>query len=156
MPSTDKPTEFWGDRPAAPPPPAETLSEPPLDPALTTRIGASSLLRIHQNVRPPLDVEELEQPDEVLHDGTPVWSEPRAPGKAIPSQCLRVLNSPLPPERGGGCVNHFGGICPGTQRDGGCLADVVKQAQADGRDWSFEINRHVGDPPEGYWDLVDA
>lgn len=161
MPNTDPPDEYWTEyadrayeewRASEG---ADTVAVYGVELPPTTSLGAASLMRVHTNVRPPVDVDELEQPDETLADGTAVWTAPRAPGKAIPPQCLRVLSSPLPPERGGGCINNFGTLCPGTQRDGGCLAEIVKKAIAQGKDWKFEIVREVDvdppDPPEGRW-----
>jgi hypothetical protein len=103
-------------------------------------VGTAGLTGRPQRVRN----EELEQPDGYLDDGTPFWDTPRAVGRAIPPNCLRVLFSPLPADRGGGCSMD----CPGKQHDGGCLCDLVRDANAQGIDWSFEIDR------EGFWNPV--
>lgn len=63
---------------------------------------------------------------------------PEGQRASMPANCLRVLNSPLAPERGGGCQHD----CPGRQRDGGCLADIVRDA---GSQCAFEIDA------DGYW-----
>lgn len=60
---------------------------------------------------------------------------------SIPANCLRVLNSPLAADRGGGCQHD----CPGKQRDGGCLCDIVSAANQAGIAWSFQVDA------EGYW-----
>jgi hypothetical protein len=68
------------------------------------------------------------------------------PVGAMPGNCRRVQSSPLPPERGGGCRSD----CPGRQRNGGCLLDVVRAAITAGiRDWRFEV-----DPTDLYWDYA--
>ena len=70
----------------------------------------------------------------------------RQPAGAMPGNCRRVLSSPLPPDRGGGCPVD----CPGRQRDGGCLLEVAKAAQAAGiRDWQFDVN-----PVDLFWDYT--
>lgn len=99
-------------------------------------IGAAGLTGRPQIQRPV----ELEAPDGYDEDGNPVWDTPRATGKAIPPACLRVLQLP---EGKGEC----GLDCPGKQRDGGCLCDIVRAANAQGVDWSFEI-----DARDGFWD----
>lgn len=86
-------------------------------------------------------VEQLDEPVGYDDQGEPIWVEPRAPGKAIPSNCLRVLHSPLPVDRGGGCSLD----CPGLQKDGSCLCDIVRAANAAGVEWAFEIDKN------GYW-----
>src|SRR6266404_1015950 len=100
-------------------------------------VGAAGLTGRPQRARP----EDLEEPDGYDENGNPIWLEPRAVGRAIPPNCLRVLFSPLPEDRGGGCSLD----CPGQQRDGSCLCDIVRSADAQDIDWSFEIDR------EGYW-----
>ena len=102
-------------------------------------LGSAGLIGRPQIARPV----ELEQPDEYDDEGNPVWVEPRASGKAIPPNCLRVLHSPLGADRGGGC----GIDCPGRQRDGGCLCDIVRAANDAGIDWKFVV-----DERDGYWD----
>ncbi len=81
-------------------------------------VGQSGLTGRPQ-LRP--DYGDLE-PDE---EGAPVPM-----GQGMPPPCLHALYSPR-----GGC--H--GNCPGVQPDGGCLADVVRAAKAQGVDWSFEV-----------------
>ena len=90
----------------------------------------------------PVDV-DLIQPLGYDEEGRPFYAEPPAEGPAIPGRCLRLLNSPNPLILGG-----CGGDCPGLQRDGTCLAEVVRECQRQGREWKFEID------PEGYWTLV--
>lgn len=91
---------------------------------------------------------EMDEPDGFDESGDPVWDKPRAVGRAMPSNCLRVMSSPLPPDRGGGCAIS----CPGRQRDGGCLVDVVRAADAQGvAEWGFELV-HEGETV--WWDYV--
>lgn len=56
--------------------------------------------------------------------------------RAIPANCLRVLNSPLPPEHHG-CRDN----CAGLMRDGTCLAEVVRRANEQGVRWRFDLER---------------
>lgn len=92
--------------------------------------------------RPRIDrpAEELDQPEEDPVTGEPVWPR-RGTALAIPSTCLRVLTVPRAP-----CP---GVECPGQQRDGGCLCDIVRAAQTAGVEWRFEV-----DPNDGYWDYA--
>lgn len=107
---------------------------------LPQTIGAAGLIGRTKIVRIP---DEYEQPDGFDPEtGDPIWGAPRAVGKAMPPNCLRVLNSPLPLDRGGGCSID----CPGKQRDGGCLCDIVRVANAQGIDWKFEV-----DPRDNSW-----
>lgn len=103
-----------------------------------TTVGSAGLTGRPQIVRLP---DALDEPDGYDEHGNPIWDEPRAPGKAMPPNCLRVLNSPLPVERQGGCSLD----CPGLQRDGSCLCDIVRAANEQGVDWKFEIDR------DNYW-----
>jgi endogenous inhibitor of DNA gyrase (YacG/DUF329 family) len=65
---------------------------------------------------------------------------------AMPGNCRRVRSSPLPIESGGGCL----ALCDGRQRNGDCLLDVVRAAEAAGiKGWCFEV-----DPNDGYWDYA--
>lgn len=104
-------------------------------------LGGVGLLGRQQVVRVP----DLERPVEYDENGNPVFAQEPAPGLTIPSNCLRVLNSPLPVERGGGCK----GRCPGLQEDGSCLADLVKRANAHGVRWSFDVK--VDEYGEQHW-----
>lgn len=79
---------------------------------------------------------DLVQPIGEDESGAPIFAEPPQPSKAIPPNCLRILNSPLHAGRGGGCSQG----CVGLQADGGCLTDIVKRAQAAGVDWLFEVS----------------
>lgn len=104
-------------------------------------IGSAGLTGRQQIVR---DSElEVETDDE----GRAILPPPKQVGKAMPPNCRRVLSSPLSIDRGGGCSTD----CPGRQRDGGCLLDVVRAAEAQGIDWSFEI---VNDGLTLWWDFV--
>lgn len=101
-------------------------------------IGNAGLVGRQQIARTPLIVYE----DEDDEDGRPV-QKPNAVG-AMPGNCRRVLYSPLPLDRGGGCDSG----CGGFQRDGRCLLDVVKAAVAAGvDDWQFQI-----DPVSLFWE----
>lgn len=74
--------------------------------------------------------------------------------RPIPANCRRVLNTPLPPNHGRGyCEAPLEG-CPGIQRDGGCLAQLVMAAEAQGVEWSFETNVDPADPTgqHVWWD----
>lgn len=70
-------------------------------------------------------------------EGEPVYTEPLAPGRALPAPCLRVLSGVPRSE----CRTE----CPGRQQDGSCLCDVVRTANEHDVEWSFEIDSH------GYW-----
>ena len=94
--------------------------------------GMSGLTGRRQIVRP--------EPDEEFQEE----GEPRSLGRAMPANCLRVLHSPLAPDHGGGCTMD----CPGLQRDGGCLCDIVRAANAKGVEWSFELDA------DNYWVYV--
>lgn len=104
---------------------------------LPASIGAGGLIGRQQIARD----HDLVQPISYEEDGTPVYAEPPHPGHTIPPNCLRVLNSPLPLERGGGC-NHD---CPGKARDGACLLEKVREANECEIEWSFDIDA------DGYW-----
>lgn len=77
---------------------------------------------------------ELEQPISYEEDGTPVYAQESAPGSSLPATCLRILHS-LNPEAHGGCPSD----CAGRQVDGGCLCDIVRAANEQGVEWSFEV-----------------
>ena len=51
----------------------------------------------------------------------------------MPANCRRVQAT------GGRCGTPFGD-CEGRQRDGGCLLDLVRAAEAAGVRWAFEID----------------
>lgn len=99
-------------------------------------VGSAGLTGRQQIARP---AEDLEEPEGYDDDGKPIWSKPRAQGRGIPATCLRVLSGP----RSDGCSVG----CPGVQRDGGCLCDVVRAAVAAGVTWKFEVDR-----VDGFWD----
>jgi hypothetical protein len=71
-------------------------------------------------------------------NGGPVYAQPPGAGPAIPAGCLRRLTLP-------GGTHNCDAYCAGRQRDGGCLADVVRAAQAAGLEWRFELD------PDGFW-----
>lgn len=73
----------------------------------------------------PLDYEEL---DENRESGT---------SPALPPLCLRSLQSPRP---------ECGINCPGQQRDGACLADLVREATTRGITPTFAV------APDGVWE----
>lgn len=99
-------------------------------------IGHAGLVGRQQIVRVP----DLEPEGEAEPSGKPM------PSGAMPGNCRRVLSSPLSVDRGGGC----GGDCQGRQRDGGCLLDVIRAAQAAGiQDWRFQI-----DPVDRFWEYA--
>ena len=89
-------------------------------------IGASGLTG-RPTVRPPES--ELEPEQRGTDDQT-----------AIPAPCLRNLSSP----RGECRVD-----CPGVQRDGSCLCDIVRAANEQGVPWRFEI-----DAIDGVWEYM--
>lgn len=103
-------------------------------------LGTSGLTGRPQIPRVP-DVEQFYDEDGRLVDPPPVRA------RTMPPNCLRVLSSPLPVDRGGGCNMD----CPGRQRDGSCLAEIVKAANAAGLEWEFEITR-VGETI--WWDYI--
>jgi hypothetical protein len=80
-------------------------------------------------------VTDLEQPIDVVADGEPVYAQPSASGPTIPSTCLRALHAFRPD-----CPFD----CPGRQEDGGCLADIVREANERGVAWKFEIDERTG------------
>ncbi len=91
-------------------------------------------VHLAQNGTRPVDlIEEV--------DGQPVFPPP-AEGNSLPGPCLRVLTSPHPV----GCGSGFG-VCPGQQRDGSCLAELVADLNARGVKWAFEVDK------DGYWVL---
>ncbi len=92
--------------------------------------GAAGLTGRQQIVRIPEEYDDKDLPN-------------RALGQAMPASCKRVMSSPLPVDQGGGCPYD----CPGRQRDGGCLLDVVRAARAAGVRWKFDV-----DPHDHYWD----
>lgn len=57
--------------------------------------------------------------------------------KAIPANCLRVLNTPLPLEHHGCRAMP----CAGLSREGVCLAAIVRKANEQGIDWRFDLER---------------
>jgi hypothetical protein len=59
--------------------------------------------------------------------------------KAMPSPCIRTMQI--------GCDCPVD--CPGRQRDGSCLADIVRRANQHGIDWMFEVS-HQGE--RLWWD----
>lgn len=88
-------------------------------------------LRGRPSVRPPND--DVIEIDEY---GNPVYlPAPPAEGVSIPASCLRVLNTPLSQGGGGECPYD----CAGRQEDGGCLADIVRWANENGIEWSFDV-----------------
>jgi hypothetical protein len=98
--------------------------------------GTSGLLG-RPSVRP--DTTDFIEPIGYEEDGTPIFAEPPAPGPAIPAPCLRLLHSRNPETFG--CPSD----CAGRQRDGGCLCDIVREAEVAGEEWSFEIDKDM------YW-----
>lgn len=82
----------------------------------------------------------MRTPPELEPEETQAGSRP-----AMPASCLRAYSMPPRPDRGG-CATSWG-TCPGVQRDGGCLLDIVRAAVAAGVKWRFEV-----DPHDGYWD----
>lgn len=104
-------------------------------------LGTSGLTGRPQIARAP-EIEKVYDPE----TGLPV-DPPPVRVKSMPSNCLRVLSSPLAVERGGGCNMD----CPGRQRDGACLAEIVKAANAAGVEWEFEVSR-VGEMI--WWDYI--
>lgn len=99
-------------------------------------VGSHGLTGRQQIIRVP-DPELLEDETveiEGVYVNVPASTQP---SKAIPPNCIRVLSSPLPIDRGGGCRAD----CPGLQKDGGCLAEIVKAANTQGVDWSFALER---------------
>jgi hypothetical protein len=78
--------------------------------------------------RPTLTFDELE-PEPL----DPEWAP------ALPPSCLRVLSVPKAE-----CPLD----CPGQQRDGSCLCDIVRAAVAQDVQWQFEIDREM------YWNYV--
>ena len=95
-------------------------------------IGASGLIG-RPSVRPPNI--DLEQPVGYDEQGAPIFEQPPAEGPSIPGSCLRVLHTPLPVGQGGDCPFD----CPGRQADNSCLLDIVRAAQAQDVEWSFEV-----------------
>lgn len=93
--------------------------------------GMSGLVGRKQIVRP--------EPEEEFQE-----TGPQSMGRAMPANCLRVLHSPLPPDRGGGCSMD----CPGVQRDGSCLCDIVRAANEQGVEWKFDLDK------DNYWVYV--
>jgi hypothetical protein len=82
--------------------------------------------------------DELEDPE----NGVPTLVR-----QSMPSTCQRVRQTQRL-----ACPSE----CPGRQRDGGCLLDIVKAAQAAGVEWAFEIDTvepffwdYAGDPIPG-------
>lgn len=73
--------------------------------------------------------------------GSPVFAETPADGPSLPPACLRRLSMP---DRGDG-RNQCDAYCAGRQRDGSCLTDIVRLAQAAGIEPSFELDS------DGYW-----
>lgn len=102
------------------------------DPALPIVIGSSGLTGRPQ-VRPAAEIA-------VDDDGNAI-QRPDPHGPAIPPNCLRSLHSPL----GADCRND----CPGRMRDGSCLAQLAREANAAGIEWRFEI-----DPRDNTWIYV--
>jgi hypothetical protein len=92
-------------------------------------IGMAGLVGRKQIVRPEPEEEYQEE------------AAPRSMGRAMPANCLRVLHSLLAPERGGGCSVD----CPGLQRDGSCLCDIVRAANEQGVEWKFDLDK------DNYW-----
>lgn len=60
---------------------------------------------------------------------------------ALPSPCVRKLNSPRELNCGAGSQM----MCPGMQRDGSCLCDLIVAANTQGVEWTFDIDY------DGYW-----
>lgn len=78
-----------------------------------------------QLTRPRIPYEDLEHEPPDL----PEWRP------ALPAGCLRRLSSPRPDE----CNS----LCEGKQRDGSCLCEIVRAANAAGIKWSFEIDKDL-------------
>ncbi len=70
----------------------------------------------------------------VDEEGNPYIPEP-VTVTVMPANCRRVLSSPLQPGMGGGCTPG----CVGIQPDGGCLCDIVRRANDQGVECSFEV-----------------
>lgn len=86
------------------------------------------------------------QPASVTENGQAVYAQPVAEGPALPSTCLRKMHAINPMVFGGDCPYE----CPGRQRDGGCLVDIISERNSSGLPWVFEIDR------EGFWCLVNG
>lgn len=109
--------------------PSEALTAPlsatDLPPALLGVHGAQH----HYTARPVLDPDELADPN----------APNRAPGRALPAFCQHVLTTPHGRAQ---CSVE----CPGWQRDGSCLLDIVRER---GEVPRWEIDR------DGYWVVAD-
>lgn len=68
-------------------------------------------------------------------NGDPFFRDEPAPGVTIPPACLRVMNMPV---RDGSTNCRI--ECPGRQPDGGCLCDLVREANKQGVEWSFSVS----------------
>ena len=82
-------------------------------------------------------------PEELDENGLPPHGQ-RAAGQAVPPACLRVLSLP---EGRADC--HFD--CPGQQRDGSCLAALIRLANAHRVNWRLEV---VREGERVWWDYV--
>jgi hypothetical protein len=97
-------------------------------------IGTAGLTGRTQIVRVPDEYEEAEEP--------PLPGPARTNAeRAMPPNCRFTQNSPHHHD----CRHD----CPGKQRNGGCLLDIVRAANKAGVKWRFEV-----DPRDHYWDYV--
>jgi hypothetical protein len=80
-------------------------------------------------------------PSEYDEDGNLIVAEDPAPGQAIPPGCLRVLSLPE-----GRVTCHAD--CKGYQRDGGCLAEIIREPLSRGEKVEFEVDQ------DGYWTVA--
>ena len=107
---------------------------------IPTIIGAAGLTGRQQVVRVP-DLDDLAEEEAVLPVG----------GRTMPPSCTRCL------QLGRSCLDAgalgFSGACQGLQRDGSCLAELVRGANAAGVDWAFEV---VQEGDRVWWDYVGA
>ncbi len=87
---------------------------------------------------------------------SPAAIQSECEAKAIPSNCRRVLATQLPPDVFPGYCEAPVDGCPGIQRDGTCLAQIVMAAQDQGVDWEFEVNPDRNDPTGAHvwWDYI--
>ena len=62
-------------------------------------------------------------------------------GRALPGPCTRNLQSPSQGMVYGGCPED----CAGRAGKDYCLCDLVRAAEAQGKEWRFEINERTGE-----------